>query len=94
MTIKNNGNTTANGTLNLNLTSVTSSTDLTGTGTPVGTASAKIHLKPGAIQRLKLKPAVTAAPASGSFLSATIDPANAFKNPTPGGNIVTSATAV
>ena len=53
----------------------------------------QIHLKAGGTQRLKLRPAITAAPQAGTFLSATVDPSNPFHNPSPGGNIVTSTAS-
>jgi hypothetical protein len=95
VTFQNAGNVTANGALTINLTAPTGAGDVTGTGEAVATVVSRIHLGAGKTEKLKVKytvsPSVTA---QSGFLSATLDPANVFKNPDQNANIATSAAGI
>ena len=80
----NAGSVTANGLLTIDLTSPDRQPGTSpGKGEVVATARAQIHLGAGKsetaeVESTRVRPAY---PAEPGFLSATIDPANVFKNP-------------
>ena len=95
ISVQNAGNVAAAGPLTINLTAPTGAGDISGDGEAIATVVTRINIKAGASSKLKVKYAVSpGATAESGFLSATIDPNNAFGNPDQNENIATSTIGI
>jgi uncharacterized delta-60 repeat protein len=93
ITLKNDGNITAKGTIELKVVAAVNSTPADSDAILADLQAVKLNLAPGAVKTLKIRIVVPADLAAGSYsLLATIGGALAANDPTPANNLLASPT--